>query len=589
MIKKLLIANRGEIALRIMRSAKAMGIRTVAVFSAADARALHVEVADEAVSIGGALARESYLDMRAILWAAKRTGADAIHPGYGFLSENPDFAEAVARAGLTFIGPPASAMRAMGLKGEAKRLMRKAGVPVVPGYEREDQSDARLAAEARAIGFPLLVKPVAGGGGRGMRIVAAEEDFGLALAAARREAAASFGDDRVLLEKHLSPVRHVEVQVMADTHGNVIHLWERDCSAQRRHQKVIEEAPAPGLSDGLRQAMCEAAVNAARRVGYVGVGTVEFLVPGGGKDFFFIEMNTRLQVEHPVTEMITSLDLVEMQLRIAAGERMQEGELPVTGHAVEARLYAEDPRDGFRPQTGRITALEVPGFVRFDTGVRAGDVVTAHYDAMIGKLIAHAPTRAEAVAKLSAALEATHVGGVSTNLGFLARLVKHEAVAAGRLDTGLIDRALPELTDVREPPDIVRAALRGFRLWEGFRVRRRALRDLWLEEGGHVHHLRVYGNEVVFDGERYEVARQKPVSRGPDAGGSRVVSAPVPGLLARWMVGNGANVKAGDVVAVVEAMKTEFLLRAGAEGAIRFLIAEGTQVREGATVAEIDG
>ena len=582
MIRKLLIANRGEIALRIMRSAKAMGLRTVAVSSSADARALHVGAADEAVAVG------SYLDIAAMLGAAKRSGADAIHPGYGFLSENPGFADAVARAGLTFVGPPAPAMRAMGLKGEAKRLMRKAGVPVVPGYDGADQSDARLAAEARAIGFSLLVKPVAGGGGRGMRMVTAETEFGSALAAARREATASFGDGRVLLEKHLSPVRHVEVQVMADLHGNVAHLWERDCSAQRRHQKVIEEAPAPGLSQGLRQAMCGAAVKAARQVGYVGAGTVEFLVPEGGDAFFFIEMNTRLQVEHPVTEMITGLDLVEMQLRIAGGERISEVEVPVTGHAVEVRLYAEDPRHGFLPQTGRITALEVPGFVRFDTGARAGDVVSAHYDAMIGKLIAHAPTRAEALAKLSAALEVAHVGGLATNLGFLGRLVKQADFAAGRLDTGLIDRALPELTEWREPPAVVRAASRGFRLWERFRTHRKALPDVWLEEDGHVHHLRLYEDEAVFEGERYAIAPEKPVWRGPEQNGNRSVLTPVPGLLARLMVGNGETVNTGDVVAVIEAMKTEFLLRAEAQGTIRFQIAEGTQVREGATVAEID-
>ncbi|MFN4140353.1 acetyl/propionyl/methylcrotonyl-CoA carboxylase subunit alpha [Aestuariivirga sp.] len=654
MFSRLLIANRGEIALRIMRTARAMGIRSIAVHSDADAGAAHVALADEAFRIGPAPASESYLDQQAILAAARASGAEAVHPGYGFLSENPDFAQAVIDQGLAFVGPSPEAMRLMGLKGEAKRLMREAGLPVVPGYEGEDQSPARLADEARRVGYPVLLKAVAGGGGRGMRRVEGPSDFVGLLSAARREAQSAFGDSRLLVEKHLPAVRHVEVQVMGDRHGSVIHLWERDCSAQRRHQKVIEEAPAPGLPEALRRKMCEAAVAAARRVGYAGAGTVEFLLPLERGDltgaFFFIEMNTRLQVEHPVTEMITGLDLVELQLRVAAGEPLglRQEDVPCHGHAVEARLYAEDPAQGFKPQTGRITALEVPEEpqLRFDGGVRRGDHVSAFYDAMIGKLIAHGPTRAAALARVRSGLARTHVAGLVTNVGFLSRLLRAPEVLAAALDTGLIDRNMDSLALPATPhPAAVAAAalafdgrfdppqrtspfhsLRGFSLWGG-RERRLWLvhegeaftADLAEEEGlfrissgGETHTWSLVGAElpvvrlaqegrtisllchreeeavtVVLAEERYRLTRQE-ASGGEGAGeGGRTVMAPVPGVLAKLMVAQGQAVSAGDLVGIVEAMKTEFTLLAGASGAVTLFAAEGAQVKEGDVIAEI--
>ena len=502
MFRRLLIANRGEIACRVTRTARRLGIRCIAVYSDADAHALHVAAADEAHRIGPPPARESYLGAEAILDAARRAGADAIHPGYGFLSENPDFAEACEARGIAFVGPPAAAIRAMGSKIEAKRLLASAGVPLVPGYHGGDQAPERLAREAEAAGWPVLVKASAGGGGRGMRVVERAEDFDAALAGARREARAAFGDEKMLIERYVAGARHVEVQVFADRHGNFVHLFERDCSAQRRHQKVVEEAPAPGVGSGdvggtrdrtgtrdgdgdgdgdggeggLRAAMCDAALAAARAIGYAGAGTVEFLLDRGGR-FWFLEMNTRLQVEHPVTELVTGIDLVEWQLRVAAGEPLplaQEA-LAVRGHAVEARLYAEDPGRGFLPSTGRLAHLRLPaasgrdpaggdtdperagpvpestGGVRVDTGVRAGDTVSTYYDPMLAKIIAWGPNREEALDRLAGALAATEVVGPAVNVDFLRALVAHPRFRAADVHTHFIEEHLDDLLSPPSP------------------------------------------------------------------------------------------------------------------------------------------
>ncbi len=442
-LKSVLVANRGEIACRVMRTARRMGIRTVAVYSEADRDSMHVAMADEAHAIGPAAARESYLRGDRIIAAAQASGAEAVHPGYGFLSENAEFAEACAVAGLTFIGPPPAAIRAMGSKSAAKALMERAGVPLVPGYHGEDQDSARLEVEATRIGYPVLIKASAGGGGKGMRVVEHQEDFASALELAKGEARAAFGDDQVLVERYLTRPRHIEIQVFADTHGNVVYLFERDCSIQRRHQKVVEEAPAPGMDPGRRAAMGRAACDAARAIGYVGAGTVEFIAEGD--DFFFMEMNTRLQVEHPVTEMITGQDLVEWQLRVAAGERLpllQDG-LAIHGHAIEVRVYAEDPSRDFVPSVGRLAWLRQPDVgdgIRVDSGVREGDEITVHYDPMIAKLIAWGETRAEAICRLSAALMTYEVVGVRTNLDLLRNISAHPAFQAANLDTGFIQR-----------------------------------------------------------------------------------------------------------------------------------------------------
>ncbi len=443
MFRRLLIANRGEIACRIAATARRMGLHVVAVHSEADAGARHVRFADESVCIGPARAQESYLNIDAVIDAAMRTGAEAVHPGYGFLSENAEFAERVAGAGLAFVGPPARAIRAMGSKSAAKGIAAEANVPLVPGYHGADSSPERLAQAAEEIGYPVLVKASAGGGGRGMRIVERAEDLPGALAAAGREAAAAFGDGALLLERYIALPRHVEVQVLADAHGAVLHLLDRDCSIQRRHQKVIEEAPAPGLSDALRAAMGEAAVRLSRAIGYVGAGTVEFLVESGSA-FHFIEMNTRLQVEHPVTEMVTGLDLVEWQLRIAAGERLdlEQGDVTASGHAIEARLYAEDPARGFLPQTGQLAHLSFPGDrpgLRIDSGVEEGDRIAPFYDPMIAKLVAWGRDREQARLALADALGETRIAGVNTNVFFLETLARHPAFAAGALDTHFIE------------------------------------------------------------------------------------------------------------------------------------------------------
>lgn len=451
MFKKILIANRGEIACRVAATARRMAIRTVAVYSDADARAKHVAACDEAVHIGGSAPKDSYLQWERIIAAAKATGAEAIHPGYGFLSENEGFAAACAEAGIAFIGPPAAAIQAMGLKAESKQLMEKAGVPLVPGYHGADQDPALLQREAGRIGYPVLIKASAGGGGKGMRAVEKAEDFAAALASCQREARNSFGDEAVLVEKYVTRPRHIEIQVFGDSRGNYVWLFERDCSVQRRHQKVLEEAPAPGMTPELRKRMGEAAVAAARAVDYVGAGTVEFIVEqrGGEMNFFFMEMNTRLQVEHPVTEAITGLDLVEWQLRVASGEPLplRQEDLRIHGHAIEARICAENPDNNFLPATGTLHVYRKPaaaaferGTVRIDDGVREGDAISPFYDSMIAKLIVHGATREEALARLDEALAATHIVGLHTNVQFLRHVVKSRSFAQADLDTALIQR-----------------------------------------------------------------------------------------------------------------------------------------------------
>ncbi len=508
MFSKILVANRGEIACRVIATAKRMGIATVAVYSDADRDALHVHRADEAWPIGPAPARDSYLRGDVILDVARRSGAQAVHPGYGFLSENAEFAAACEAAGISFIGPPASAIRAMGSKAAAKALMAEAGVPLVPGYHGAAQDPALLAAEAARIGFPVLIKASAGGGGKGMRVVADAEAFGPALEGAQREAASSFGDRQVLVERYLTAPRHIEIQVFADRHGNVISLFERDCSVQRRHQKVLEEAPAPGMDPVRRRAMGEAAVAAARAVGYVGAGTVEFIVDAGS--FHFMEMNTRLQVEHPVTEAITGLDLVEWQLRVAAGEPLPSLEPHITGHAIEARIYAEDPARDFLPSVGPLLHLRQPAEragVRVDTGVRQGDAISPDYDPMIAKLIVHGADRADALRRMSAALAEYEVVGVQTNLALLRAVVAHPVFAGGTFDTGFIARhpevmgpvgtatepavwAAASLAVLRSGQDAARAAagLTGdphspWAVLDGWRMNGEASQDVHLDAG----------------------------------------------------------------------------------------------------------
>lgn len=468
MFQKILIANRGEIACRVIATARRLGVATVAVYSEADAGARHVAMADQSIAIGAAAAAESYLNGERIIAAALNTGAEAIHPGYGFLSENPDFVEAVAAAGLVFIGPTADAIRAMGLKDAAKALMAETGVPIVPGYHGADQDPGRLAAAADEIGYPVLIKARAGGGGKGMRLVKDPSQFAAALEGAQREGQASFGDPHCLIEKYIQQPRHIEIQVFGDAHGNVVHLFERDCSLQRRHQKVIEEAPAPGMTAEMRAAMGQAAVAAARAIGYQGAGTVEFIVDGAGPlrpgGFWFMEMNTRLQVEHPVSEAITGLDFVELQLRIAAGEALPiaQDELTFDGWSFEARLYAEDAAKGFLPATGRLSHLGFPeaaaafaaGSLRVDSGVRPGDEISPWYDPMVAKIIAHGPTRSAALNQLSHALAATEVDGCVTNRDFLLALTRHAGFRAGDVDTGLIARDYDALTAEASPPDL---------------------------------------------------------------------------------------------------------------------------------------
>ena len=480
MFNKILIANRGEIACRVIKTARRLGIRTVAVYSEADANARHVRLADEAVLLGPAAARESYLVADKIIEACRRTGAQAVHPGYGFLSENADFADALAAAGIAFIGPPASAIRAMGSKSEAKKLMGKAAVPLTPGYHGDDQTPELLHKEADAIGYPVLIKAAAGGGGKGMRLVEKSEDFPEALASCKREAISSFGNDHVLIEKYITKPRHIEIQVFADSLGNCVYLFERDCSVQRRHQKVLEEAPAPGMTEARRREMGEAAVAAARAVGYVGAGTVEFIANQDGS-FYFMEMNTRLQVEHPVSEMITGQDLVEWQLRVASGQPLPlaQNQLQIRGHALEARIYAEDANKGFLPATGKLVRLVPPAEsinVRVDTGVEEGDEITPYYDPMIAKLIVWDENRDAALARMRQALADYRVAGLTTNIDFLSRLVACPAFAGADLDTGLIERQQEFLFPAAQavPRDALLVATVGELLWEQHAARQAA-------------------------------------------------------------------------------------------------------------------
>jgi len=616
MFRKILIANRGEIACRVIRTARRLGIATVAVFSEADARALHVREADEAHPIGPAPPAQSYLRGDVILEVAQRTGAQAIHPGYGFLSENADFAEACAAAGIAFIGPTPAAIRAMGSKAESKRLMVAAGVPTVPGYHGDAQGDALLAAEAASIGFPVLIKASAGGGGKGMRPVFAAETFAEELEGARREARSAFGDDRVLLEKYLQRPRHVEVQVFGDTHGHVVHLHTRDCSIQRRHQKVLEEAPAPDLADALRERLHAAAIAAARAVGYVNAGTVEFIVEGG--DAYFLEMNTRLQVEHPVTEAITGLDLVEWQLRVAAGEAIPaHWPPPPRGHAVEVRLYAEDPAQDFRPATGTLRRLILPGTGRVDAGVAEGDAVTAFYDPMVAKLIAAGDDRPAALVALARMLRLTAVGGLTTNLAFLRRLAGHAALAGLELDTGFIARHAAELLgppDPAPPAALVRAAAPpppGPSAWErrdSWRLHGTAERVALLDDGGVPRRITLHasprgtragelslppglvGTDAVAEaGTLWLLPSLDPYApAGGDAANESRLSAPIPGRVVRLLVAAGDAVRKGQLLAVLEAMKTEIRIVAPRDGVIDHLgCAEGDSVEEGTEVATL--
>ncbi len=501
MFQKILIANRGEIACRVAATARRMGIRTVAVYSDADAHAAHVQACDESVRVGEAAPADSYLQGERLIEAARQTGARAIHPGYGFLSENPGFAQACADAGLVLIGPPASAMQAMGLKAESKRLMAQAGVPLVPGYHGEDQTPSVLQAEADRIGYPVLIKASAGGGGKGMRIVERSADFAAALASCQREGQKSFGNPNVLIEKYVQRPRHIEIQVFADTHGQTLHLFERDCSVQRRHQKVLEEAPAPGLSAELRARMGQAAVAAAQAVGYVGAGTVEFIVEQReqGMDFFFMEMNTRLQVEHPVTEAITGLDLVEWQLRVAAGERLplSQDQLRIQGHAIEARICAESPERDFLPAIGQLQVLQVPDAaaftrarVRWDSGVRQGDTITPHYDPMIAKLIVHGQDRAEALRLLDQALAELTVVGVDTNIDALRRIASSRSFVQADLDTALITREHEAIQAAPSEPSVQQAMLSVLAVQAAWGAQAAAQDpDIW----GRAHHWQAWG------------------------------------------------------------------------------------------------
>jgi acetyl/propionyl-CoA carboxylase alpha subunit len=650
-IDKVLIANRGEIALRVMRTCRAMGIATVAVYSDADADAAFVRFADEAVRIGPPPARESYLVINALLDAARQTGAQAIHPGYGFLSENARFAEAVADAGLVFIGPPAAVIGALGSKQEAKRIARKANVPTVPGYDGDDQAVATLVAEAKHIGYPLLVKASAGGGGKGMRIVRAEGELAEAIERAKGEAASAFGDDTLLLERYVDRPRHIEIQILGDSHGNVVHLWERECSIQRRHQKVVEEAPSVALDDAKRAEMGNAAVALGKAVGYVGAGTVEFIVPGTRSEsgslhlgdqqgnFYFLEVNTRLQVEHPVTELTVGLDLVREQIRIARGEPLgYDAAPPQRGWAIEVRLCAEDPDKNYLPTTGTLLAVDVPPTVRADIGIVAGSEIGIHYDSMLGKIIAHAPTRREAAQLLARALDETWVPGLVTNREQLARILKHPAFLAGELDTHFLDTHAGELAGRTPGLDRIRVAVAGlvvrgvvgrtpsdalarpgwrnvpfapqqidFKLGDtdvqaAYRTTADGLElilggkttriarygvdgdKVWfVEGGGHRRTVRIASagakHWVLSEGLALAFTEQP---RFPDTTAHVVeggLIAPMPGKVVKVLVTVGQEVAAGAPLVVLEAMKMEHTVRAAAAGVVRELhVAVGEQV-----------
>ncbi|KTT68782.1 acetyl/propionyl/methylcrotonyl-CoA carboxylase subunit alpha [Sphingomonas sanguinis] len=611
MMKSLLIANRGEIACRIIRTAREMGLRTIAVYSEADAQALHVRMADEAILIGPAPARESYLDASRILSAARDSGAEAIHPGYGFLSENAEFAESVIAAGLVWVGPNPDSIRAMGLKDAAKARMIAAGVPVTPGYLGEDQSPDRLAAEADAVGYPVLIKAVAGGGGKGMRRVDDPAAFAEALASCRREAAASFGDDRVLIEKYILSPRHIEVQVFGDRHGQVVHLFERDCSLQRRHQKVIEEAPAPGMDDATREAVCGAAVRAAQAVDYVGAGTIEFIADASeglrADRVWFMEMNTRLQVEHPVTEAITGVDLVEWQLRVAAGESlpMAQGDLAIHGHAIEARLYAEDPAKGFLPAIGTLEVFDLGDdpAIRIDTGVEEGAEITPWYDPMIAKVIAHGDTRDEAREALADALDEAVIWPVRTNAGFLVQALDHPDFASGRVDTGLIAREGEALMPPTEPSEEAlaeaAAALIGQDELSGFRLNaapRRSARFLLDGRSVTVDFCEASDvppaptDEVLISegGQSWSFTRWRADGLAAGGAGDGGILSPMPGRIIAVAVTEGQAVSAGQPLVTLEAMKMEHVLTAPFDGVVTDLNAEtGGQVAEGIALVRI--
>ncbi|WMW80393.1 acetyl/propionyl/methylcrotonyl-CoA carboxylase subunit alpha [Undibacterium cyanobacteriorum] len=657
MFSKILIANRGEIACRVAATARRMGIKTVAVYSEADANAKHVAVCDEAVLIGPAPAKESYLRAEKIIEVALATGAQAIHPGYGFLSENSEFANACAKAGIAFIGPPASAIEAMGSKSAAKSLMEKAKVPLVPGYHGDNQDSDFLQGEADRIGYPVLLKASAGGGGKGMRVIEKAADFKDGLASCKREAINSFGDDKVLAEKYLQRPRHIEIQVFADTHGNCVYLFERDCSVQRRHQKVLEEAPAPGMTAERRAAMGEAAVAAAKAVGYVGAGTVEFIANQDGS-FYFMEMNTRLQVEHPVTEMITGTDLVEWQLRVAAGEKLplQQDQLRIHGHAIEARVYAENPEKGFLPSIGTLRHMRTPEAVNFelggsnepaafriDSGVREGDTISPFYDPMIAKMIVWGKDRKEALARMAQALAQYQIVGLNSNIGFLSRLVQGEAFSNADLDTGLIERHHGALFPAVAPANLSTLAFAAVALiasekqvgndpWQsstGWRMNSQLQRGLQFEEEQGTHSLSVtYGQDgwtmaangastqvrlvsqaanelvlamgeqtmrgtVVRDGEQFHVFTQghhtvlhyvdvMAHAGENEAEGGRL-TAPMPGKIVAVIAKNGQEVKKGEALLIMEAMKMEHTISAPHDGVVEeVLYTVGDQVTEGA-------
>jgi len=632
MFRTVLIANRGEIACRIIATCRHLGVETVAVYSDADAAARHVRLADKAVHIGAAEARDSYLNIERIIAAARDTGAEAVHPGYGFLAENADFARALRDAGLTLIGPSPETMDLMGSKAAAKAKMEAANVPLIPGYHGDDQADDTLLSEAARVGFPLMLKAAAGGGGKGMRVVRSKDEFADALNAARREASGAFGDDRMILERYLPTPRHIEAQVFADTHGNTVHLFERDCSSQRRHQKIIEEAPAAHLDDGVRQNLLQAAVRAAEAVDYVGAGTVEFLVDGD--EFFFLEMNTRLQVEHPVTESITGLDLVEWQLRVAAGEPLplRQDDIRASGHAMEARIYAEDPDQGFVPSTGRVESLVLPehDWVRIDTGVEAGDEVSMHYDPMIAKLIVHDATREACLARLNQALAACFISGPTTNLGFLQALAGSDVFAGAAIDTGFLDRDLPAILDGGEAPLEVLAAAAGNWLlmqenavtgrtpWDScdsWRMGRPATRSLDIECAGRrisveatglrgryqlrmddqtypvrvqqlgegqfslnlngrgrrlqIHSAGEHRLEVCLGNRRWPVSRHARFESAIERGaGDGRLLAPMPGKILEIRASAGQTVSEGDTLLIMEAMKMELAIKAPMDGEV---------------------
>jgi 3-methylcrotonyl-CoA carboxylase alpha subunit len=627
MLKSLLIANRGEIACRVIRTARRLGIRTIAVYSDADAKALHVRMADEAVHIGPSPARESYLRSDKIIEAAKTTGAEAIHPGYGFLSENAEFAQAVIDAGIIWVGPKPDSIRAMGLKDAAKKLMAEAGVPVTPGYLGEDQDPKRLEKEAEAIGYPVLIKAVAGGGGKGMRRVDNAKDFEEGLQSAKREAASSFGDDRVLIEKYINSPRHIEVQVFGDSRGNVVHLFERDCSLQRRHQKVIEEAPAPGMDAETREAVCGAAVRAAQAVNYENAGTIEFIADASdglrSDRIWFMEMNTRLQVEHPVTEEITGQDLVEWQLRVASGEKLpkKQDELSITGHAIEARLYAEDPAKGFLPSVGRLEMADFPEeVVRVETGVEQGDSISPYYDPMIAKLVATGDDRNQAIMNLAAALYALRIWPVKTNAAFLLSCLEDADFRAGDVTTGLIAQKGNELT---KPPELgdnewMLAALQMFAPYYqngqepdagpwmsdfGFRLNAPTRGRITVQHGAERRALSledcvsaggfsaaIVGGALVFkDAQPFlftQEARGTGSTRGLHDG---EIEAPMPGKVTAVEVRQGEKVVNGQRLLTLEAMKMEHALTAPFDGTVTELNAKaGAQVTEGTLLVKVE-